>query len=170
MEAAKKAYIKLSKSFIHSGNKFKFSLAKVKNISQFDIKNLDSKNIYHFKVAERVDKKNNINFEIKTINKVKNVDAFKIEIHEKIKGFTKQQNGGKHKKSKHIVDDSSSSSSSSSDDYKVRKSKYYAEPFYNWWYNPFIYNSDSVYIPSIVAPYAMQFWPFTVSINNKVTI
>ena len=66
----------------------------------------------------------------------------------------------KSKKSKKSKDDSDSDSSDwdASPDDLYRRAKSYSinQPIYYWWYDPFVYRLDSIYIPtfySYVTPY-----------------
>jgi hypothetical protein len=72
------------------------------------------------------------------------------------------QDGGKKKKSKkskkHMSDDSDSDLDDSSEDFYRRARSYVpaTQPIYYWWYDPYVYRLDSVYIPtfySYVKPY-----------------
>merc|ERR1711991_46559 len=68
--------------------------------------------------------------------------------------------GGKRKSSKKSKKDSSDSESdvSDSDDYYYKKArKYvpsssYSYPIYYWWYDPYVYNLNSFYVPTFYAP------------------
>lgn len=160
LEAAHMFYTNLSEHFNNSVPKFYFTIQKG---SSGDGK------YYHFEVKE--DRANDeVTFKINPL-KVSNsdtVDSFK----NKLANFKSKfgQDGGK--KSKHhkktsgdSSDDSDDSSDSSdlsdldSDDKIYKRAKSYMPstlPIYYWWYDPYLYSLDSIYIPtfySYVTPY-----------------
>lgn len=134
-EAAKMLYTNLSEYFNNSVPAFYFSIQKGGK--------KDGK-LYHFKVNEE---RNGdvVDFSIKSVNIVDEQSAnnnFKNRLDEfktKLK-----QSGGKH----HKKDDSSESSSSSSEVYVKKSRPTIVEPLYYWWYDPYVYRLDSVFIPT----------------------
>ena len=171
LDAAKKAYETLSKNFNGTVKKFNFSLLELskdnKDMRNNKLYDYDNKNFYHFSVYEKKNKNGEIDFSIKPIeDKIVLLDEFKKRAHKRLKKNKKnkqKQNGGKSKYSD-LEDDSSDSS----DDYYVKKPKFNDFSTYNWWYNPLIYYTDTVYLPSVVSPYytVFDFYPFT-NIYNK---
>jgi hypothetical protein len=79
--------------------------------------------------------------------------------------------GGKHKKKS---DDSSSSSSSSSgssssddeDYFKYLRLRHRHKPIYYYWYDPTIYNIDTLFFPTFIAPLS----PYVQIYNSGLTI
>lgn len=154
-EAANLFYKNISEHFNNSVPQFYFSIQKG---SSGDGKH------YHFKVNEkRTD--NQVNFSVKSIS-LKNEEVSLTKFKNKLDNFKAKQNGGKHRHKHHKKDDedeSSSSSSSESDssdsEYLYKRSKKYVSvtsPFNYWWYDPYLYNMSSVYIPtfySYLTPY-----------------
>lgn len=142
-EAAKLFYKNLSEHFNNHVPKFHFSIQKGSS---------GEGKYYHFKVSEKRSD-NEVSFSIKPM-KIKGEDEnnsnFKARL-DKFKTKWAQGGGDKHKKSKHRKSkdsDSSDSDSSSSDD-MIRDKKYVSnQPIYYWWYDPFVYRLDSVFIPT----------------------
>ena len=151
-EAANMFYKNLSEHFNNSVPKFHFTIQKG---SSGDGK------YYHFEVKES--KSNNeVNFKL---NKMKiNADAefmssFKSRL-ETFKSKFNQDGGKKHKKShKKSSKSSDSSDLDASSDNFYRRAKQYVpsnQPIYYWWYDPYVYRLDSIYIPtfySYITPY-----------------
>lgn len=175
LDAAKKAYETLSKNFNGIVKKFNFSLLELEKNDKDNRSNkknklydYDNKNFYHFSVYEKKNKDGEIEFSIKPIDDtIVLLDEFKKRAHLRLKKNNKnklKQKGGKKSKYRDLEDDSSDSS----DDYYVKKPKFNDFYTYNWWYNPLIYYTDTVYLPSVVAPYytVFDFYPFT-NIYNK---
>jgi hypothetical protein len=126
---------------------------------------------YSFKVKE--EKNNNqVNFSLEpTSMKSDELNVFKNKLDNFKLKMKNNLSGGKHKKHKHKKhhkkhdddnkDDNSSDSSSSSSSDEVYKSttKYISNlntPIYYWWYYPYLYQTDSIYIPtfySYITPY-----------------
>lgn len=138
-EAANKLYSKLSEHFNNSVPVFYFTIQK------------GGGKYYHFQVKEQRSE-NEVNFSIKSYN-VEDESAIQ-EFETKLENYkNKRQAGGKKsKKSKKAKKPSSSDdeldSSSSSDYYINSKSNPLSQPFYYWWYDPYVYKIDSVYIPT----------------------
>jgi len=174
VEGARLAYENLSEHFNNKIMKFHFTLQKG-----------GGGKFYHFKVTEnRTD--NSVKFSLQSYNFIGEEDAntaFKLKLDEFNHKFDNtqvddKQAGGKkvkskkHKKSKKnkksLDDDSDSSESSmssSSSDFDsltenlYKRAKRYtpvSQPFYYWWYDPYLYKLDSVFIPTFypyVTPY-----------------
>ena len=136
--------------------------------------------LYSFQVKEEK-KDNQVNFTLEPtsikgdeeLTTFKNkLEEFKLKINNTLKGG-KSKKHKKHKKhNKHkdhdnndnndnnsSSEDSSSSSSSSSDEVYKKSSKYINNlnvPIYYWWYYPYLYETNSIYIPtfySYITPY-----------------
>lgn len=151
-EAANIFYKNLSEHFNNSVPKFHFTIQKG---SSGDGK------YYHFEVKEsRTD--NEVSFKVnsmKVSGEGESMDSFKSRL-ENFKAKFNQDGGKKHKKSsKHDSDDSDSSDWDASSDDFYRRAKSYLpvnQPIYYWWYDPYVYNLNSIYIPtfySYVTPY-----------------
>uniref|UniRef100_A0A6C0EEL8 WGR domain-containing protein n=1 Tax=viral metagenome TaxID=1070528 RepID=A0A6C0EEL8_9ZZZZ len=162
-EAANLFYNKLAEHFNNSVPEFHFTIKKGSGTGE---------KFYHYQVKEQRNN-NDVQYSIKNfeiqdsdnaISKFKNkLDKFKSK-------FADPQEGGKKKikkdkKSKRKNKDESDSSSESdsfsdfdSDNIYKRAKKYLPvnQPIYYWWYDPYVYRLDSVYIPtfySYVTPY-----------------
>lgn len=148
--AAKMFYKNLSDHFNNAVPKFYFTIQKGTS---------GKGKYYHFQSKE---KRNNdeVSFTIKPYNILnENMDLFK----DKLSKFkNKIQKGGekskKHKKHKNRDKDSSESDSdldsTDSEDYIKNISTYTPlvnQPIYYWWYDPFVYKLDSVFIPTFYA-------------------
>lgn len=119
--------------------------------------------LYSFKVNEEKNE-NQVNFALEAteiaddkLDIFKNkLDDFKLKMKNTLSGGKKHKSKKHHKKSK---DDSSSSDSSSSDEVYKSTTKYINNlntPIYYWWYYPYLYQTDSIYIPtfySYITPY-----------------
>lgn len=163
-EAASIIYKNLSEHFNNAVPAFLFTIHKGES---------GNGKYYHFKVSEERHE-NEVNFSINPYT-VKNeeevIKNFKARL-EKFKEKVNQDGGKKHHKKSHKKkydddDDSSSESSISSSDisdryaYKRGKKVYLPStlPIYSWWYDPYIYRLDSLYIPtfySYVSPYIFE--------------
>jgi len=129
--------------------------------------------LYSFQVKEeKVD--NQVNFSLESV-KEKNseelqnfknkLEEFKLKINNTLKGgkSKKHKKNKKHRKNKENDDDDNSSSSSddssSSDEVYKKSSKYINNlnvPIYYWWYYPYLYETNSIYVPtfySYITPY-----------------
>ncbi len=111
----------------------------------FTIENQNEGTLHHFKVEETKNKKE-ATFKINEIDvKLKAGDLKKFKDR-----TSKSMKGGKKHKSK---DDSSSSSSDAFDTLKMYKQfNRSVLPITYWWYDPYVYNLSSVYIPTFVTP------------------
>ena len=149
VSAAKKAYKSLSKHFNNNIPKFHFTIQKgTKGSGKY----------YHFEVKERKED-DNVTFSIEKFN-IKNEKTQIKKFEKKLNNFKNKINssGGKRsKKGKKDSDDSESSDYSDSDDaYYRRVRKYiptnYNYPIYYWWYDPYVYNLDSFFVPTFYTP------------------
>jgi hypothetical protein len=156
-EAAEAFYKDISSHFNNSIREFNFSIQKGSSgEGQF----------YHFKVKERRNK-SEVDYSIAPL-KIRGETEHVAKFREKLSNFKSKfdsQNGGKKsKKSKKSKDSSDTDSSDSDSDselteqYYKRAKKYIAtnQPIYYWWYDPYLYNLSSLYLPtfySYVTPY-----------------
>jgi len=159
-DAATQIYKSISEHFNNEVSEFYFTLMKGGSIDTSQ-KNTTGK-YYNFKVNENR-KKNEVSF---SINEIELNDAdyintkFKGKLEEYKKKIDNKQSGGKKKlkkkksksKSKSKKEESESSDSdlsSESDDIYLRtRKKYYSEPIYYWWYDPFVYRLDNIFVPT----------------------
>lgn len=159
-DAAVEAWETLSSYISNNVPSFAFTLEKKNN-----------KSLHHFLVQENI-KDGTVGYKIniiKTVDKKKVLNDFK----KKIKDLRKKSqalSGGEldetdNKKKKRYK-------SNDDDDYDIDEFDYYEDiydrikmqkkqlynyqPFYYWWYNPLIYNLNSVYIPTFMP----TFYPF----------
>ena len=176
IEAAKKLYNGLSTHFSHNVMKFYFTLQKG-----------DSDKYSHFQVSE---KRNNdkVKFQIQPYilpDELTSIERFKMKLADFNNKFEEQDGGddnkndenkkskkkSKNKKNKKKKESSSSESSvSSSDDSDIftetlyKRAKRYtpiSQPFYYWWYDALLYNTNSLFIPTFypyVYPYIEYSW------------
>ncbi|ARF11333.1 hypothetical protein Klosneuvirus_1_190 [Klosneuvirus KNV1] len=143
LDAACSAWETLSKYITNTVPKFAFTL-----------KNVNDGTLSHFIVKESLRGGKSADYKIKELDLKLSKDT--------VKQFEKRlamKGGKKHKKDKKDGDDeddsSSSSSSSSSDEFsaiKLHKMYTKAQPITYWWYDPIVYEIESVYIPTFVAP------------------
>jgi hypothetical protein len=152
-EAANMFYNSLSEHFNNSVPKFYFSIQKG---SSGDGK------FYHFEVKEQRDEEE-VTFKLKPL-KIDGEESIMNTFMNKLDNFKakfNQDGGKKHKKdkkNKHIDDDSDDSIFDSSEEFYRRAKSYVpvTQPIYYWWYDPYIYSINSIYIPtfySYVTPY-----------------
>jgi hypothetical protein len=169
IEAANKLYKGLSKHFNHNVMKFYFSIQKGDNDSNGNGK------FYHFQVTENRNE-DQVKFKLQPHmiqDELTSVERFKMKLNEFNEKFTSDedtQKGGEKKKKhkKHSSSDKSSSSSSESDSdsdsdlftedlyRRARRHVPVSQPFYYWWYDPYLYSLDSVFIPTFypyITPY-----------------
>jgi hypothetical protein len=147
LEAAHILYKNLSEHFNNSVPKFHFTVQKGSS---------GEGKLYHFAVKEDRNE-NEVNFKIEPME-LKGEEEAVSRFQSKLENFKAKfgQDGGK-KKSKD-KDDSDSDWDDSSDDFYRRARSYVpvTQPIYYWWYDPYVYRLDSVYIPtfySYVVPY-----------------
>jgi hypothetical protein len=166
LQAAKKAYKNLAKHFNNNIPKFYFTLQK------------GSKGkFYHFEVKEKKEDEK-VNFSIQSFQIKGNEKKAVSEFQKKLSNFKKKtetEGGGSKKKSKKgskkkskkgskksrkdssSSEDSDSDISDSDDNYYKRAQKYvhtndYSYPISYWWYDPYVYNLNSFYVPTFYAP------------------
>jgi hypothetical protein len=153
MEASKAFYKNLSEHFNNSVPKFYFTIQKGKSG--------DGK-YYNFEVVEKRDG-DEVSFSIKPYksSNIKDMSRFNEKLSD-FKNKFAQAGGKKHKHGKHKKRDDSDSDSISSTDSEdfYRTARSYVpvvnQPFYYWWYDPYVYNLNSLWIPtfySYVQPY-----------------
>ncbi len=144
--AAKIFYKNLSEHFNNAVPKFYFTIQKGTS---------GKGKYYHFQSKEKR-ANDEVTFTIKPYNILnENMDSFK----ERLTKFKNkiQKGGDSHKKhKKHHKHDSSESDSDSSDSEQYIKniSTYTPlvnQPIYYWWYDPYVYKLDSVFIPTFYA-------------------
>ena len=151
-EAGNLFYKSLSEHFNNSVPKFHFTIQKGSS---------GEGKYYHFEVKEnRQD--NEVNFNLKPYTIQGEHEAIQ-RFETKLANFKSKfhQDGGKKKgkKSKHDDDSSDSSDFDISEDNIYKRAKSYlptTQPIYYWWYDPYVYRLDSLYIPtfySYVTPY-----------------
>jgi hypothetical protein len=158
VEASNMFYKSLSGHFNNSVPKFHFTIQKG---SSGDGK------FYHWEVKENR-RDNEVKYNIKPYT-IDEDPATLEQFQTKLANFKSKfnQEGGKHrrKSNKHHSKSSDSSESSDSSDFDdssddiYRRAKSYLpsnQPIYYWWYDPYVYKLDSLYIPtfySYVTPY-----------------
>lgn len=159
-EAGNIFYKNLSEHFNNSVPKFHFTIQKG---SSGDGK------YYHFEVKE-LRSKNEVSYNVlpmKLSSDVESMESFKSRLDNFKAKFNQDQDGGKKHKKSHKIDsdksdksdDSDSSDWDASSDEFYRRAKSYQpvnQPIYYWWYDPYLYNLNSIYIPtfySYVTPY-----------------
>jgi hypothetical protein len=159
INAAKMFYKNLSEHFNNNIPAFYFTIQKGGSTEG---------KYYHFNVKEVRNSKNEISFNVQpyTIsNETSNIESFKNKLSTFKSKF--EQAGGKKltkksksKKTRKPKNDSDSDTDlDSSDDFYRRAQTYkpvVTPPLYYWWYDPYVYNLSSVYIPtfySYVTPY-----------------
>jgi hypothetical protein len=120
----------------------------------FTMENTKTGKMHHFAVKESLVGGGSAEFDITEINKVSS--ANEKELKKRIASFEKSSMRGGKKHKKHDDDDDSSSSSSSEvfSALKLFKKRNQVYPIAYWWYDPLVYNFNSLYIPTFVAPLA----------------
>lgn len=149
LEAANMFYKNLSEHFNNSIPAFYFTIHKGQS---------GGGQHYHFKVSESL-KNDEVSFNISphTIDNHESVvSSFKGKLEQFKSRF--DQAGGKRKSKrskksrKHRKDSSDSDSDldiSSDDIYKrVQRTVPVAQPIYSWWYDPYVYNINSIFLPN----------------------
>lgn len=151
INAARHFYKKLSEHFNNNVPVFYLSIQK------------GSDKYYHFKIKENKNKEE-ISYSVEPYiikDQEKLLQSFKGKLNDFKTKF--KQAGGKKKKKKHSKKLSSDDDNNSSDDYYVYAQTYkpvVSTPLYYWWYDPLLYNINSVYIPTFypyVSPYLHYF-------------
>ena len=147
-EASNIFYKNLSEHFNNFVPKFHFSIQKGSS---------GEGKFYHFEVKEQMENKE-VTFKVRPMNVKGEEDAI-TSFKAKLDNFKAKinQDGGKikSKKSKKRTksDDDDSDFEDSSEDFYRRAKSYIptAQPIYYWWYDPYLYRLDSVYIPTFYA-------------------
>ena len=166
LEAASKAYISLSDNFNNNIPNFYFTLQKI-NKKKFKIGGGKNTDYFHFNVTETKENKN-VEFKI-TKHKINNkgLKEFRNKLEKESKdkkgGFEEgmeqemeqemEQDGGRRRRRRR--DDDSSSDSDWLDDsseYKYKHALAYNQPIYSWWYDPYLYRLQNLYVPTFIAP------------------
>ncbi len=153
LEAANKAYAKLSENFNNNIPKFYFTLQEMKTEKSV-LGGGKASDYTHFMVSESK-KANQVNFRI-TEHKVKDNEKQFKKFKESVKKINKQnQEGGK--KDKKDKDKEKYDEFDDDDDYdfpKYKSSYSYSYPISSWWYDPYVYRlkSSYYYLPTYVAP------------------
>lgn len=145
VEAGSSLYNRISEHFNNNVPEFYFTIQKGKS---------GNGKYYHFKVVEERTG-NDVNFSIEPItiknskSKIERLEAGveKARASEMVGG---KKNRGKKNKNKNKKRDDDSDSDSESDDFymKGKTVPVVSQPFYYWWYDPYVYSLDSFYIPT----------------------
>lgn len=156
LEAAKKLYNDMSEHFNNNVPKFFFSIQKGKS---------GKGKVYHFKVKETKNG-DNIDFSIEQYNLkggekankslLKKLGNFNERFNKQSGGAPKKKKGSKKKSKKKATKKrrskkDSSESESDSEDYSFSTGNYVStidHPIYWWWYDPTVYNVDSIFVPT----------------------
>jgi hypothetical protein len=160
-EASNIFYKNLSEHFNNSVPQFHFTIQKGSS---------GDGSYTHFQVKESRTE-NEVSFKVKQMNIAgdqESMQSFKSRL-EKFKAKFNQDGGKKdkshRKSSKHSKKGKDSSDSSDSSDWDESSDNFYRraksylpvnQPIYYWWYDPYVYRLDSLYIPtfySYVTPY-----------------
>lgn len=145
IEAGKKFYKSLSEHFNNNIPEFYFTIQKGSS---------GSGKYYHFKVKEEREGEE-VNFSIEPY-KIKGEKKAITKFNGGLEKFINKVGGAKKKKrkTKKKKDSDSDLDDDSSDDYYTRASTYIPSvnyPIYYWWYDPYLYNLNSIYIPTFYA-------------------
>ena len=150
VEAAKQFYTNLSQHFNNAVPAFHFTIQKGGS---------GKGKYYHFKVSEKRTE-NKVTFKITPMSDIDTSHEGMSPFLEKLDKFKAkmEQGGGKKKRRKSKKYDDSDDSDSDSDDFynSIRTYRPANHPIYYWWYDPYIYKLDSLYIPtfySYITPY-----------------
>jgi hypothetical protein len=151
LEAAKNAWEDFSQHLTNSVPKFAFTLERA----------TDGK-LYHFTVNEKIGGGKNASYSITELDvnlSPKQISSLKSDYNNMQNKLEGQLGGKKHRyhdgDKKNDKDDSSSSSESDSDlanAIRLLKYKQQNQPIVYWWYNPLVYRTNDLYIPTFVAP------------------
>ncbi len=149
LEAGNIFYKNLSEHFNNSVHKFYFSIHKGSS---------GNGKYYHFVVKEKVSSNTNeVNFSVKPLtikNEAEVLDKFKVKLNNFKSKFNQDGGDKKSKHSKHSkkeLDSSDSDSDFDSSDNYYRRARTYqpvTQPIYYWWYDPYVYRIDTLYIPT----------------------
>lgn len=161
VEAANFFYNEMSQYFNNHVPNFMFSFQKG---------GASNGKLYHYKVTESRND-NEVNFKLREhkIDDAERLNGFRsrLESHQQKQAGGKKHKSSKHKSSRHSKkndssdsdmssSDSSDSSDVSSDDYLRGTSNNFSRSIYYWWYDPYVYNMNSLFLPtfySYVTPY-----------------
>ena len=178
-EAANILYQNISEHFNNSLPEFHFSFQKGSN----------KEKLFHFKVKESRNDNNEVSYKISPfqVDDLERINNFHEKLSEFKKSFNKE--GGAKKKSKKTKknkkkkielsesdSDSDSSITSGSSDYYKRVKSYLPlnQPIYYWWYDPYLYPLNKLYIPtfySYITPYIeLNLKPSYISSIDKTII
>jgi hypothetical protein len=151
LEAAKNAWVDLSQYLTNNVPKFAFTLEKTS----------DGK-LYHFNINETIGENKNASFSITELNvdlSSKQISSLKTDYNNMQQKLDSQLGGKKHRyrdnNDNDKNDDSSSDSSSDSDlinTIKLLKYKQQNQPIVYWWYNPLVYRTNNLYMPTFITP------------------
>ena len=151
-DAAKIFYKNMSEHFNNNVPAFHFTIQKGQS---------GGGKFLHFKVKENKNKDKEVNFSIEpySIKNEKNVKVFEDKL-DKIKNKMNQAGGKKRssKKKSRKYEDEDSVSDDSDDYYRIARNytPTVTQPYYYWWYDPYVYDLKSFYVPtfySYVTPY-----------------
>ena len=144
LDAAKNAWEDLSQYLTNSVPKFAFTLERTS----------DGK-LYHFTVNEKAGKGKEASFSITELDlslSPKQVSSLKND-YNRIQNQLDGQFGGKKNRHREEGDEDDSSSSDSDLIDAIRLLKYRQnQPIVYWWYNPVVYRTSDLYIPTFVVP------------------
>lgn len=135
LTAANKIWQEMSQYFSNNVPKFAFSLQNSKG------------GVSHYMVKESLKSDDNASYEIAELSlnlSKSNVNLFK----ERCGQAQNKSVGGKHKNK-----DDDSDSDDDIMDIIAKRSSSLVTPIYYVWYDPYIYNFDSIYLPSFVHPW-----------------
>jgi len=159
-EAANSFYKNLSEHFNNSIPKFHFTIQK--GLS-------GGGKYYHFEVKESRTN-DEVNFNIKPYT-IKGEDEVILNFESKLANFKSKfhQDGGKkkNKKSKYKKDSSDSDDSDIFEDNIYKRARRYlptTQPIYYWWYDPYVYRLDSLYVPTFY-PYISPYIELSLKLN-----
>jgi hypothetical protein len=148
--AAKIFYTNLSQHFNNAVPAFHFTIQKGGS---------GGGKYYHFKVKEQR-QKDQVTFKITPMLELDASHTAMAPFNEKLKKFQAkmEQGGGKKKNRKKSKKYDDSDDSDDSDDFynSIRTYRPINHPIYYWWYDPYVYKLDSLYIPtfySYITPY-----------------
>ena len=153
LNAAQSAWVQLSNYLTNDVPHFAFSLQD------------DNNNLHHYEVKESVDAKKVASYSINNIHvklSPKQVAGFQKLTSNMLNKINSAKGGsvkGGKRHKKHDDSSSSSSSSSSSNDAlddAIKRMKYKAmmqnQPLYYFWYNPLVYDTVDLYMPTFTVP------------------
>jgi hypothetical protein len=151
MQAAKDAWEDFSQYLTNSVPKFAYTLERTS----------DGK-LFHFSVNEKIGKNKNASFSINELNvglSNSQLNSLKSDFNNMQNKLDGQFGGKKHRydddnDKKHKNDEEDDSSSSSSDlvnAIRLLKYKQQNQPIVYWWYNPLIYRTNDLYIPTFIS-------------------